>query len=156
MRTDKDVDSDGVGTDYSFIERELEKAGYLTNEERGSKTVEAVTALFAVLDGQSLDLVDRKIVAQLFASLTEKDGSLGVQTAGARAVWKQFYLGTYPYLSTVRVKVDAYDTPAGSRHNGLTGVFVAVRGGRALVQYHGRKDGSGHEHHPTKLEILTR
>jgi hypothetical protein len=147
--------SGGVGSDYRFVELELAKAGYLTDEERGDGVVEAVTALFAVLDGQDLDLEERRSVAQLFASLVEGDGSLGTK-AGPRSQWKQFYLGSYPYGSTVRVKTDAYDTIAGKRHNGLTGIFVAARAGRATVQYHGRKDGSGHEHHYSKLEILVK
>lgn len=153
MRTDEDVDSDGVGTAYDFVNRELTKAGYRVDGERGDKTVDAVTALFAVLDGQNLDLTARRAVAQLFSTLVEKDGDLGVEGT-QRSTWKQFYLGTFPYLSTVRVKVDAYDTPAGRQHNGLTGIFVSAHAGRAYVQYSGRRDGSGHEHHPTKLEIL--
>lgn len=142
-----------AGTDYSFIKRELERAGYLTDEERGQRVGSAVNALFAVLDGQELDLLDRKTVAQLFSSLVEKDGDLGVK-AGPRSAWKPFYLGSFPYGSTVRVRVDAYDTPAGARHNGLTGIFVTAHAGRAFVQYAGRKDGSGHEHAPAKLEVL--
>ncbi len=138
----------GSGTDYRFVERELEKAGY-----KDSSIPDAVTALFAVLDGRGLDLKDRKAVAQLFASLVAKDGDLG-NKAGPRSVWRQFYLGTFPYQTTVRVKPDAYDTPAGSRHNGLTGTFASARAGRAMVQYHGRHDGSGHEHAPDKLEVL--
>lgn len=139
------------GTDYGFVERELEKAGY--TDERGEHVADSVTALFAVLDGRGLDLSDRKAVAQLFASLVAKDGSLG-NKAGPRSVWKQFYLGTFPYRTTVRVKLDAYDTPGGQRHNGLTGEFASARAGRVLVQYHGRHDGSGHEHAPDKLEVL--
>lgn len=156
MRTDQGVDSgDVTGTDYSFVERELKSAGYLTDGERGEAAVKAVSALFGVLDGQELDLPDRRAFAQLFTSLVEKDGDLG-NRAGPRSEWKQFYLGSFPYLSTVRVKVDAYDTPAGRRHNGLTGIFVSAHAGRAFVQYHGRRDGFGHEHHPTKLEILVK
>jgi hypothetical protein len=142
-----------AGTDYGFVERELEKAGYLADGERGQRVTDAVTALFAVLDGQELDLDDRAAVSKLFASLVVRDGDLG-NTAGPRSIWKQFYLGSFKYGATVRVKVDAYDTPAGSKHNGLTGTFVSVHAARARVQYHGRKDGSGHEHHPSKLEIL--
>lgn len=136
------------GSDYSFIDRELEKAGYKDNS-----IPDAVLALFAVLDGRGLDLKDRKAVAQLFSTLVGKDGELG-NKAGPRSVWRQFYLGTFPYQTTVRVKPDAYDTPAGRRHNGLTGIFASARAGRVLVQYHGRHDGSGHEHAPDKLEVL--
>ena len=143
----------GVGTDYSFVERELQRGGYFTDEGTGTRLSDVVQALFATLDGGNLDLRDRKAVAQLFSTLVEKDGALG-QTVGTRSTWKQFYLGTFQYGTTVRVKTDAYDTPAGKRHNGLTGTFVSAYAGRAYVQYHGRKDGSGHEHSPYKLEAL--
>jgi hypothetical protein len=140
-----------VGTDYSFVQRELENAGYRSEDG----ITAAVEALFATLDGAELDLLKRRAAAQLFTSLVEKDGSLGTK-AGPRSQWKQFYLGTFPYGSTVRVRTDAYETPSGARHNGLTGIFVSAHAGRAFVQYHGRKDGSGHEHHPSKLEVLWR
>jgi len=140
-----------AGTDYSFIERELEKAGYYTDRERGTAASAAVLALFAVLDGQELSLEERGTVARLFASLAENDGSLGNQ-AGPRSEWKQFYLGVVPYGTTVRVKVDAYDTVTGSAHNGLTGTFTSAHSGRCYITYHGRP--GGHEHHPNKVEIL--
>lgn len=139
------------GTDYSFVEQQLEKVGY---GDRTEAIAGAVVALFAVLDGRGLDLADRKAAAQLFATLVERDGELGAK-GGPRSVWKQFHLGSFQYGCTVRVKPDAYpaDSP-GSRHNGLTGVFVSAYAGRAYVQYHGRKDGSGHEHSPKVLEVL--
>lgn len=148
-------DYQAAGTDYSFIQREIESAGYHTEDGRGERISAALLALFATLDGQGLDLSDRRSVAQIFSTLVEQDGNLGTK-AGPRSQWKQFYLGTFPYGSTVRVKPGAYATPAGSRHNGLTGTFVSARAGRAYVQYHGRHDGSGHEHSPTNLEILWR
>ena len=141
-----------TGTSYAFIERELSAAGYQADEQKIATTV---LALFATLDGQETDPLARRAAAQLFASLVEKDGDLG-NAAGPRSQWKQFYLGMFPYGSTVRIKTDAYDTPAGKRHNGLTGLFASVRAGRVLVQYHGRRDGSGHEHHPDNLEILVK
>lgn len=150
-----DAARNSVGTDYSFIKRELEKAGYFTDEERGDQVSDSVLALFAVLDGRELDRVDRETVARLFASLVEKDGNLGVRS-GPRSEWKQLHLGEVPYGTTVRVKPDAYDTPAGSKHNGLTGTFAAARGGRVFIEYHGRVNGLGHEHHPDKVEYLWR
>lgn len=142
-----------TGTDYGFVERELEKAGYFTDGERGTAAAAAVRALFAVLDGQELPLEERGVVARLFGHLAENDGSLGNQ-AGPRSEWKQFYLGVVPYGTTVRVKPDAYDTVTGKPHNGLTGTFVSARAGRCVIQYHGRVAGYGHEHHPSKVEIL--
>jgi hypothetical protein len=144
-----------TGTDYSFVERELRNAGYYTDEERGDRTVEAVSALLAVLDAQELDLNDRGAVSALFATLVWEDGELG-NKAGPRSEWRQFHLGEVPYGTVLRVKPDAYDTVVGARHNGLTGVLTAVRAGRALVQYHGRAVHGGHEHHPSQLEYLWR
>ena len=141
-----------TGSDYAFIERELSAAGYSKNKQQ---IPDAVAMLFAVLDSQELDPEDRRAAAQLFSSLVEKDGDLG-NKAGPRSIWKPFYLGMFSYGVTVRVRTDAYDTPAGSRHNGLTGIFVSAHAGRALVQYHGRRDGSGHEHHPDRLEVLVK
>jgi len=142
-----------TGTDYSFVERELERGGYFTDVERGAALSASIIHLFETLDASELDEDEREVAAKLFASLVEKDGNLGIR-ANARSQWKQFYLGQYQYGATIRVKPDAYDTLAGSRHNGLVGVFAATRAGRCMIAYYGRKDGTGHEHHPSKLEVL--
>jgi hypothetical protein len=141
------------GTDYSFVERELERGGYFTDVERGAALSASVIKLFETLDAADLDLEERDVAAKLFSSLVERDGDLGIRTSH-RGEWKQFYLGQYQYGATVRVKTDAYDSLSGSRHNGLVGTFAATRAGRCMIVYYGRKDGTGHEHHPSKLEVL--
>lgn len=141
------------GTDYSFVERELERGGYFTDVERGAALSASIIKLFETLDAAELDTEERDVAAKLFASLTEKDGDLGIRST-SRSEWKQFYLGENPYGCTIRVKPDAYDTIGGARHNGLVGTFAAARSGRCMIVYYGRNDGTGHEHHPSKLEVL--
>jgi len=142
-----------TGTDYSFVERELERGGYFTDVERGAALSASIIRMLETLDASELDVEEREVAVKLMAALVEKDGDLGIR-ATHRSEWRQFYLGQYQYGVTVRVKPDAYDTISGSRHNGLVGTFVAARAGRCMISYYGRKDGTGHEHHPSKLEVM--
>ena len=144
-----------TGTDYTHVEQKLRAAGYFTDEAYGETIASSVLELFAVLDGQGLDLHDRETVASLFAALAKGDFELGDRATG-RSEWHPFFLGDNAYGSVVRVRTDAYSTPVGRRHNGLTGVFTAAHGGRAYITYHGRRLGGAHEHAPDRLEVLRR
>lgn len=137
-----------LGTDYSWVSDKLKEFGY-----SDSKIEKSVVELLHTLDAQNpKDVVERNVIADLFKYMVEdSDVSHEVQAS----TWTDFVLGVTVSGVTARVRADAY-SGAGSKHNGLVGTVVGIRGGRVYLQYTGRSDGIGHAHHPDFIEVLVK
>lgn len=137
-----------LGTDYSWVSDKLKEFGY-----SDSKIEKSVVELLHTLDAQNpKDVVERNVIADLFKYMVEdSDVSHEVQAS----TWTDFVLGVTVSGVTARVRADAY-SGAGSKHNGLVGTIVGIRGGRVYLQYTGRSDGIGHAHHPDFVEVLVK
>lgn len=137
-----------LGTDYSWVSDKLKEFGY-----SDSKIEKSVVELLHTLDAQNpKDVVERNVIADLFKYMVEdSDVSHEVQAS----TWTDFVLGVTVSGVTARVRADAY-SGAGSKHNGLVGTIVGIRGGRVYLQYTGRSDGIGHAHHPDFIEVLVK
>lgn len=69
--------------------------------------------------------------------------------------WVQAAPGQISKADYVRVRLDAYDGPAGLAHNGRTGRIAAIRGGDVHVMYDDSKGNLGNmptRHSPYTLE----
>lgn len=142
-------------TDYTKIENQLTRVGYTEDNLENLRVRETVLELFHTLEAQDLALTDEHTAIELFDSLArgENLSSLYAVEGGHEATWGEFKIGETRPGVVVRVRAEAYDGP-GAKHNRLVGTLVAIRGGRAIVQYSGRNDGVGHTHHPELLEVL--
>lgn len=144
-------------TDYEWVEDHLISLGYSDDVPENAAIRKTVLHLFNILDAQELPTEeDRQAAIRLFHSLGVDSPKGPRYTEDSGYVWKQFRLGDTPLGSTVRVKKDAYDTEASRRHNGLVGTLAGTRGRRVLVQYIGRSEGLGHQHHELSLEYLAK
>lgn len=141
--------------DYSKIESQLNGLGYTDDNLDGLRIRESVLELFHTLDAQDLSRAQEAAVISLFENLVNGDrlSSEYASETGHQAHWEEFKIGETRPGATVRVRADAYEGSA-AKHNRLVGTLVAIRGGRAVVQYTGRNDGVGHNHHPEMLEVL--
>lgn len=138
------------GTNYEWVGKELDARGYDENHEWTAKTRKAIIEMLNTLDAQSLPYNDRETVASVVRDLVVNGPAISKEKVSK---WDSFRVGEHRPGITVRVRQGAYEG-AGAKHNGLTGVVTAIRGGRVLVQYLGRTDGIGHSHHPDFLEVL--
>lgn len=144
------------GSDYGWIETQLDTVGYTETAPENRRVRKAVIELFHTLDAQSpKSQSERTTIIELFNSLaTGREISPG-SSENSGAQWVDFVPGLHPVGSQVRVRHNAYEG-LGARQNGLTGSIVAIRGGRVLIQYSGRNDGLGHAHNPDAVEVLVK
>lgn len=137
-----------LGTDYTWVSTKLKEIGY-----SDSKIEKSVVELLHTLDAQNpKDVGERNVLADLFKYLVENSD---VSHVVSPSRWEDFTLGVTISGGTARVRSDAY-SGAGSKHNGLVGTIVGIRGGRVYLQYTGRSDGIGHAHHPDFIEVLVK
>lgn len=137
-----------IGTNYSDVSEKLEHMGYTEDTD----THRIIVRLFETLDAESIsDEQTRNVAATVFSSLVSDPDSV----PGSLSRWTDYQLGVTAPGDTVRVRRDAYNG-SGTKHNGLVGHIVGIRGGRVSVQYLGRNDGVGHSHHPDFLEVLVK
>lgn len=68
--------------------------------------------------------------------------------------WENFNYGNVKIGDYVRVRVDAYDSPTGAKHNGLVGILARADARRFVVQYLGEHVGQSMPHPETSLESL--
>lgn len=138
-------------TNYDTVRDELSSRGY----GEDSAVSKAVLELLYILDSQELpDKGTKRLVVDQFHSLVANPNLLISSMEKEEGVWGQFYLGSAPIGSIVRVKKYAYTSQPGSRFNGLVGRLVSGRAGRAVVRFIGHQDGIGHYLDPKYLEIL--
>ena len=118
-----------------------------------AQTHNVVLDIFALFDGNSLDNKERERVLQISIELLEQKG---LSELPENPEWKDFELGVTQVGELVRIKPEGY-VGQQTWHLGKVGRLVAVRGGRAIVQYIGRAtrvDGMGYYHHPDMIEVL--
>lgn len=141
-----------TGTNYDWVEKELDARGYATDGEWTRTIRSAILETLHTLDAHDLlSRDDRQTVTEVLRDLIVSAPRSEENTS----TWGEFILGETRPGETVRVRVGAYQG-IGAKHNGLTGTVVGIRGGRVLVQYLGRSDGVGHSHHPDLLEVLVK
>jgi hypothetical protein len=142
-------------TDYKKVEEQLNSLGYTEDNLENLRVRETILELFHTLEAQDLDLEQQNSATELFYNLSQGVllSSAWQVSGGREARWADFVVGQTRPGVTVRVRPDAYDG-VGAKHNRLVGTLVAIRGGRAVVQYSGRNDGVGHYHDPSNLEVL--
>lgn len=135
---------------YDELREHLVRVGY--SEE--SVFVKTITNLAYTLDASELTESDRSIVLQLFSSkgLEQLQSLSGKLPESYR--WSEFEIGNTRVGDVVRVRLDAYDSISGGRHNGLVGIIESVYAGRVEVRYVGRYADIPQTHPREKLEIL--
>ena len=133
----------------SDTERLVDKLDQLGYDEGSEVSLAALRSLIT-LEAQSDKLEVRHVAAQLVARFLA--GDLDGPPEGVQ--WKPYELGVTKAGDVVRVKPDAYEDELGEKHNRLSGVVAAVRGGRVLVKYFGRDDGMGVPHNPDLIEVM--
>lgn len=141
-------------TEREWAREQLRLAGYDTKNPSRVSISNSVELLFAELDQMNHTPESRRIVVELFSKLATGHAIAPRQVQDVGARWVPFRLGNVPAGSTVRVKMDAYESAAGHTHNGMVGKLVAARGGYAVVQYSESSEGTGHRHAPDALEVL--
>lgn len=136
--------------DFDDLSKKLELAGY---DPKG-EVVKTILNLAYTLDASGLSESDRSIVLQLFSS----KGLEQLQNLSGRIPssykWSEFEIGNTREGDVVRVRLDAYTTDTGMKHNGLVGVIESVYAGRVTVRYYGRYADIPQIHPREKLEIL--
>jgi hypothetical protein len=136
--------------DIDTLLKNLEQAGY----DPESEITKTILNLAYTLDASELSESDRSIVLQLFSS----KGLEQLQNLSGRIPnsykWSDFEIGNTREGDVVRVRLDAYTTESGAKHNGLVGVIESVYAGRVTVRYYGRYADIPQIHPREKLEIL--
>ncbi|UDL16794.1 hypothetical protein SEA_ATUIN_101 [Arthrobacter phage Atuin] len=142
-----------LSDDHNNLREVLANIGYDGSHVDDEQIIEAIVEISITLDRLKLSAEARQIVMDL-VSREGEDAIHNVMNFGEDAWMKDFDYGNDGVGSYVRVKPDAYDTPSGSRHNGLVGVLTSLRGHRADVRYIGRAAGSAMKHSKEALQSL--
>lgn len=139
--------------DHEYLIRQLELVG-IGERAEDARIMLAMEMLAYTLDAQELTESERSIVLQLFSKtgLEQLQDVSGKVQASKR--WSEFEIGNTTYGDIVRVKLNAYDTPSGSEHNGLVGKVESVSHGRVGVRYIGRYADQLQIHPRGNLEVL--
>lgn len=136
--------------DFDMLSKNLEEAGYVPDSE----ITKTILNLAYTLEASGLSESDRSIVLQLFSS----KGLEQLQNLSGRIPssykWSAFEIGNTREGDVVRVRLDAYSTDSGMKHNGLVGVIESVYAGRVTVRYYGRYADIPQTHPRELLEIL--
>lgn len=141
-------------TDYDGLREKLEGLGYAGLRETDESLIQALVAVHLTLETLGLSEAARGAVMDLL-SATGRDALKTAPIFGEDA-WRDFDYGNVKLGEFVRVKPDAYDSPTGSRHNGLVGILVIMNAGKCTVNYIGLASGNIHPHPMEKLDSLKR
>lgn len=139
--------------DYEQLQRQLIRAG-IGEYAPDSSVLVAIEALAYTLDAQELTEEQRGIVLQLFSKVGLEQLERTSKDIPKRAQWVEYQIGVTTFGDIVRVKLDAYDSPSGSKHNGLVGKIESVFAGRVGVRYIGRYADTLQEHPRGNLQVL--
>lgn len=142
-----------LNEDHKNLREILANIGYDGSHDEDEKIIEAIVEVSITLDRIKLSEEARKIVTDLVGREGD-DAIRSVMTFGEEAWMDEFDYGNDGVGAYVRVKKDAYDSPTGSRHNGLVGVVTSLRGHRADVRYIGLATGSTMKHSKENLQSL--
>lgn len=119
--------------DYEDFQRRLVFAGY----EKDSEVYTTIMRLAVVLDNEEISDTSREIVLNLF-SKSALDQLIEVPTnVLGQTVWKSFDYGNVQKGEYVRVRLDAYDSLTGQKHNGRVGILMDMAAWRCKVKYLG-------------------
>lgn len=140
--------------DYDGLRSKIQGLGYNGSREDDEKVIQALVGLHLTLESQELSKDAREAVVDLLAASVREE--LNDLPDLSEDSWKDFDYGNVKVDDFVRVKPDAYDSGTGSRHNGLVGILVAMRGGQCVVRYIGRASGNTMRHPMDKLDSLKR
>lgn len=141
-----------LSDDHDGIRERLSSLGYNGSHTDDEKVAQALIAVHLTL--QSLELTEgaQNTVLDLLSSNGRK--ALEVTPHFTEDMWRDFDYGNVKQGDFVRIKVDAYDSVSGSRHNGLVGVLKFMQGGQCSVEYIGLAAGNVQKHPMTKLDSL--
>lgn len=114
---------------------------------------DAIVSLAVTLDKFELSDEHKSVVLNLI-STTGREQLDNLPQQVLDADWEDFNYGNVKIGEYVRVKKDAYDSPTGSKHNGLVGILARADARRFLVQYLGEHVGSTMYHPEKSLESL--
>jgi hypothetical protein len=120
------------------------------------------------LDGPVHDAVVSVAVALDMFDLTDQQKAVVfdvISTTGRRKLaalperliegeWEDFNYGNVKIGDYVRIKPDAYDSPEGSKHNGLVGILTRAAAYRYFVEYLGESYGNSQYHPMSSLQSL--
>lgn len=125
----------------------LDRLGYPEDSDI-SKVAERI---FNTVEAQTSDGTTKRVASSLVSDYYAG----GFDVLPTNVQWVPFQMERVEVGDTIRVRMDAYDNPLGARHNGLAGSIAAIRGGRVIVKYFGRIDGTGVPHQPELLEMIS-
>lgn len=117
------------------------------------EVVKAMVSLAVVLDRQGLTQ-DQKTLVYNLLSEAGRDSLKQLPEKALAGEWKDFDYGNVKIGDYVRVKVDAYDSPSGMKHNGRVGVLKYMTHNRCTVDYVGDELGNAMKHPMEMLESL--
>ena len=139
-------------SDDDNLRTRLESLGYTGLREDDESLIQALTAVHLTLETFELSEGAREAVLDLL-SANGRD-ALATAPAFGEDAWRTFDYGNVKLGEFVRVKPDAYDSPSGSRHNGLVGILEHMFGGKCTVNYIGLASGNSQKHPMEKLDSL--
>lgn len=139
-------------SDFHGLRDKLESIGYTGLRETDDSLIEALVAVHLTLETLGLPADARGAVMDLL-SANGRDALKSVPVFGEDA-WRDFDYGNVKIGDFVRIKPDAYDSPTGSRHNGLVGTLIHMNAGKCTVNYIGLASGNLHPHPMEKLDSL--
>lgn len=138
--------------DYNNLRAKLVSLGYSGLREDDESLVQALVAVHLTLESFELSEAAQGAILDLL-STTGRQALEATPVFGDDA-WQNFDYGNVKLWDFVRVKTDAYDSPTGSRHNGLVGVLAYMVGGNCTVNYIGLATGNSQRHPMENLDSL--
>lgn len=138
-----------LNDDHEGLRKKLELLGYTGLRETDESLIQAFVAVQLTL--QSFDLSKDAQGAVLDLLSTTGTEALKIAPEGE---WRDFDYGNVQEGDFVRVKVDAYDSETGAKHNGLVGILESMRSGIATVRYLGLASNNKMRHPKEQLDSL--
>lgn len=138
--------------DFDGLREKLESIGYTGLRKDDESLIQALVAVHLTLETLELSKAARGAVMDLL-STNGRDALASAPVFGEDA-WRDFDYGNVTLGEFVRIKPDAYDSPTGSRHNGLVGILAHMNAGKCTVNYIGLASGTRHPHPMEKLDSL--
>jgi len=137
---------------FENIRERLVSLGYSGLREDDESLIQALVAVHLTLESFELSEGAQGAILDLL-SANGRDAMKSTPVFSEED-WIDFDYGNVTMGDFVRVKVDAYDSESGSRHNGLVGIMTYMYGGNCTVNYIGLATGNSQKHPVSKLDSL--
>ncbi len=136
--------------DYDDLKERLILAGF----SEGSEVFKAVNNLAIVLDNEEISETHRELVLEVFSKTALEQISSLPKEFLSQNKWMVFDYGNVKKGDYVRVRLNAYDSPIGVKHNGRLGILIDMKAWRCKVQYIGMPQVETMVHPMDNLESI--